>query len=114
MKSLRLFIADDHGLIREGLRVLLNAQAGMEVVGEANNGRDAYAAIDALRPDVVLMDVCMPQLDGIQVTKRIKRSSPLVRVLALSAYEGSSLVRQMLQEGASGYVLKGAVIEELV
>jgi DNA-binding NarL/FixJ family response regulator len=114
MKPARILIADDHAIIRDGLKVLLNAQPDLEVVGEASNGQDAFKLADELRPDVVVMDVSMPNGGGAQVTRRIRQSCPSVKVLALSAYEDEVYVRQLLSMGAVGYVLKRAVTDELV
>ena len=114
MNKLHIFIADDHMVVREGLKALVNAQPDMEVVGEADDGRAAWLRAKQLRPDVVLMDVSMPEMSGSQVTERLRHECPQVKVLALTVYEDASYLRQLLRAGASGYVLKRAVTEELV
>lgn len=114
MSSLRVFLADDHMVVREGLKSLVNAQPDMHVVGEAEDGEAAWRGAQEHRPDVVVMDVSMPGLSGAQATERLRRECPEVRVLALTVYEDRSYLRQMLDAGAAGYVLKRAVTEELV
>lgn len=114
MSSLRIFLADDHTVMREGLKSLVNAQADMEVIGEADNGRTALQKARELQPDVVIMDVSMPELNGIKVTEQLKRSCQKVKVLVLTAHDESGYLRQLLQVGASGYVLKKAAAEELI
>lgn len=114
MNTLRIFLADDHVVMREGLRSLVNAQADMNVVGEAGNGRAALLKARELQPDVVIMDVSMPDLNGIQVTERLKRVCQNITVLVLTAHDDSGYLRQLLEVGASGYVLKKAAAEELI
>jgi DNA-binding NarL/FixJ family response regulator len=99
--------------VREGLKVLVNAQADMEVVGEASNGKEALEKAGKLQPDVVLMDISMPELNGVQATERVKKSHPSVKVLALTVHEDEDHLRQLLKAGASGYVIKHAAAEEL-
>jgi DNA-binding NarL/FixJ family response regulator len=106
-------LADDHAMMRDGLKSLVNAQADMEVVGEAGDGRAALAKARELQPDVVVMDISMPELNGIQVTGRLKGCCQKSKVLVLTAYDNGYL-RQLLEAGASGYVLKRAAAEELV
>lgn len=114
MSKLRILIADDHHIIRDGLQGLINAEPDMEVVGAASGGEEAYEQVKALRPDVVIMDVSMPGGGGALATQRIKRESPEVKVIALTAHEDKGYIGQMLQVGASGYVLKLAAAEELI
>src|SRR5687768_3062535 len=114
MRVLRIVLADDHIVMREGLRSLINAQPDMEVVGEASDGRVALVKAREFRPDVVVMDVSMPELNGIQATEQLKRERPEVKVLALTAYDDSGYLRQLLEAGASGYVLKKVAAEELI
>ena len=114
MNTLRIFLADDHVVLREGLRSLVNAQADMNVVGEADNGRAALLKARKLQPDVIIMDVSMPDLNGIQVTERLKRDCQKITVLVLTAHDDSGYLRQALEVGASGYVLKKAAAEELI
>jgi DNA-binding NarL/FixJ family response regulator len=101
-------------IVREGLKSLVNAQPDMHVVGEADNGGEACRAACELLPDVVVMDVSMPDMSGAEATKRLRRECPQVKVLALTVFEDKSYLRQMLDAGASGYVLKRAVTDELV
>lgn len=114
MNTLRIFLADDHVVMREGLRSLVNAQQDMNVVGEADNGRAALQMARELQPDVIIMDVSMPDLNGIQVTERLKRVCQKIMVLVLTAHDDSGYLRQLLEVGASGYVLKKAAAEELI
>lgn len=114
MTNLRIFLADDHAIVREGLKALLNAQAGMEVVGEAADGPAALETATKLRPDVVVMDISMPGLSGAKVTAQLKQICPEIKVLALTVHEDKSYLRQLLEAGAAGYVLKRAAAEELV
>jgi DNA-binding NarL/FixJ family response regulator len=100
--------------MREGLRSLVNAQADMNVVGEADNGRTALLKARELQPDVIILDVSMPDLNGIQVTERLKRTCQKTTVLVLTAHDDSGYLRQLLGVGASGYVLKKAAAEELI
>lgn len=114
MADLRVFLADDHAVVREGLKALINAQAGMTVIGEAADGLDACERVPGLAPDVVVMDVTMPGLTGSQATERLRRECPQVKVLALTVHEDKSYIRQLLTAGAVGYVLKRAAAEELI
>jgi len=114
VSTLRILLADDHAMMREGLRSLVNAQADMEVVGEAGDGRAALLKARELQPDVVVMDISMPELNGIQATGRLKGCCRKAKVLALTAYDDGGYLRQLLEAGASGYVLKRAAAEELV
>lgn len=114
MEKIRLLLVDDHAVLRAGLRALLNAEADMEVVGEAENGQQAVNMVHALRPDVVLMDVTMPGMNGIEATRRIKAMASDVRVLALTMHDDASYLRDILKAGGSGYVLKEAAGDELL
>ena len=114
MSTLRIFLADDHVVLREGLRSLVNAQSDMIVVGEAGNGRAALQQVREIQPDVVIMDVSMPELNGIQVTERLKRAYEKIMVLILTAHDDSGYLRQLLEVGASGYVLKKAAADDLI
>jgi DNA-binding NarL/FixJ family response regulator len=109
----RIILADDHMAIREALRALIEEQADLEVVGEAENGRAAVRLAVERSPDVVLMDVSMPVMNGIEATRRITVKIPGVKVLGLSMHADEKLVREMLQVGASGYVLKDRADKEL-
>jgi DNA-binding NarL/FixJ family response regulator len=101
-------------VVREGLKSLVNAQADMHVVGEADNGDAAWRSACELVPDVVVLDVSMPLMNGAEATERLRRECPRVKVLALTVFEDKGYLRQMLDAGASGYVLKRAVTDELV
>lgn len=114
MDKLRIFLADDHAVLRDGLKALVNAQPDMEVVGEADNGRTAWQQAKELYPDVVVMDVSMPEMTGAQATKRLKQSCPDIKVLALTAYEDKGYLRHLLEAGASGFLLKRAATDELI
>ena len=114
MPKLRVFLADDHAIVREGLKALINGQAGMEVVGEAADGRTACARAKEIHPDVVVMDVSMPEMNGVQATRELRAQCPAVKVLALTVHEERSYLRDLIEAGASGYVLKRSAAEDLV
>lgn len=111
---IRILLADDHAVLRSGLRLLLNSQAGMTVVGEASNGREALSLAQALQPDIVLLDLTMPGLTGMEALPLIRRAAPTARVLILTMHDDESYLRQVLHLGASGYVLKKAADTELI
>jgi len=110
----KLLLVDDHEIVRSGLRMLFLAEPDMEIVGEAGSGAEALDAVDELAPDVVIMDVSMPGMTGIEATRRIKSSHPDVAVLALTMYESEQYFFEMLEAGASGYVPKRAAADDLV
>lgn len=112
--SIRVILADDHRIVRQGLRALLEKESDMEVVGEADNGQVAVKLARELKPDVIVMDITMPDLNGIEATRQILATNPEVKVLALSMHSDRRFVRRMLGAGASGYLLKGCASEELV
>jgi DNA-binding NarL/FixJ family response regulator len=111
-RTIRLVIADDHEVVREGLLVLLKKIEGIEIVGEAANGEELIRLANTLKPDVILTDVKMPKLNGIEVTKKIKEQWPHIGIVALSSFEEQSLVLDMLKAGAKGYLLKNASKQE--
>lgn len=111
-ERIRVLIADDHPLFRDGLRVMLEAAGGFEVVGEATTGEEAVALAAGLQPDVVLMDIAMPGVNGIEATRRIVAADPQARVLMLTMLEDDDSVFAALRAGARGYLLKGARQEE--
>lgn len=111
---MRLLLVDDHALVRAGLRMLLESQADMEIVGECENGRDAVRRALELKPDVILMDVTLPDIPGYDATRAIKKELPGVTVLALTMHESDEYFFEMLNAGASGYVPKKAAPTELV
>lgn len=109
----KIIIADDHRILREGLVALLRQQSDLEVVGEASDGRTAVELAKKLRPDLVIMDVTMPDLNGVEATRQIVSQAPGVKVLGLSMHADRRFVTRMLQAGASGYLLKDGAFEEL-
>lgn len=106
MNHTRVLIADDHEVVRKGLRSLLESEPGLEVVGEASNGREAVEAAVAAKPDVVVLDIGMPELNGLEATRRIVKAAPRTEVLILTVYESEEVIREVLRAGARGYVLK--------
>lgn len=113
MDTVRILLADDHKLVRAGIRSLLERLPGIEVVAEASDGREALRLIGEHRPQIVLMDIAMPELNGLEATRRVAKAFPDVSVIILSIYSDEEHVYQSLLAGASGYLLKGAAIEEL-
>jgi two-component system response regulator NreC len=107
-------IADDHTLVREGLRALLDGQGDFEVIGEASNGREAVERAIQMRPDVVLMDIGMPELDGLAATRRITKINPAIRILVLTVHETDDYFFRVLEAGAHGFLVKDAAATELV
>jgi DNA-binding NarL/FixJ family response regulator len=114
MKTLKILIADDHKMVREGLRLLIDSQPNMRVVGEAANGREVLVKARELNPDVVVMDLSMPELNGLQATEQLLLQAPATKVVALTANEDESYLRQLCKVGAAGYVLKRSAGDELV
>jgi DNA-binding NarL/FixJ family response regulator len=111
--SIRIILADDHKIVRDGLRSLIEKEDGMEVVAEADNGRTALRLAVKLSPDLVIMDIAMPGLNGVEATRQIIASAPQCKVIALSMHADMRYVMEMLKAGASGYVLKDSAFEEL-
>jgi len=111
---IKILLADDHALVRQGFRMILEAQPDMEIVGQASNGREAVELGEKLHPDVVVMDVAMPELNGIEATRRLAASTPRTRVLALSMHKDSMYVREILRAGARGYLLKDSGDADLI
>ncbi len=114
MNKIRVFLADDHLILREGIRSLLGKVPDIEVVGEAGNGREAVAKVEQVVPDVVLMDITMPGLNGLEATKQIKQKNLQVKVLILTMHETGQYLSGMLRAGASGYVVKTTATSELI
>jgi DNA-binding NarL/FixJ family response regulator len=112
--SIRVLLADDHRLVREGLAGLLRAEPDVDVIGQANDGAATVAMARALRPDVVIMDVQMPRLSGVDATQQILADDPRAKVIGLSGHDEPRLVAAMIDAGASGYVLKDSAFDELV
>jgi DNA-binding NarL/FixJ family response regulator len=113
-KKLRILLADDHDVVRRGVRGLLRVRRGWRVVGEAANGREAVEKTNKLKPDVAIMDVSMPDLDGLQAMRRIREVSPHTEVVVLTMHESEQMVRRVLDAGALGYVLKSDLSGDLV
>jgi len=112
--AIRILIADDHGVLRAGLRALLNTEPDLEVVGEATGGYQALVLAARLQPDVVLMDISMPDLDGLAVTRQLEKQQSHARVLLLTIHEDEALLREAIHAGAAGYIIKRAVESELI
>jgi DNA-binding NarL/FixJ family response regulator len=113
-KRLRILVADDHELVRRGIRGLLRAQRGWRIIGEATNGREAVEKTNKLKPDVAIVDISMPDLDGLQATRRIREAAPGTSVVVLTMHESDQMVRRVLDAGALGYVLKSDLAAHLV
>jgi two-component system, NarL family, response regulator NreC len=113
-QKIRILLADDHAVVRQGFKLILASQPDMEIVGEAGNGREAVALAEKLHPDVAVIDVAMPELNGIEATRRMGESAPRTRVLALSMHKDSVYVREILRAGARGYLLKDQVDSDLI
>ncbi len=111
---MRVLIADDHIIVREGLRALLQSQPDIEVVGEATNGEDTVAKTAELNPDIILMDITMPGMNGLEATRQIKQDNPKVKILILTMHEGDEYFFKILEAGASGYFVKGGSSSELI
>ncbi len=113
-KQVRVLIADDHDIVRAGIRMLLDAQPDMAVVGEASNGKEAVEMANTMQPDVVLMDISMPDVTGIEATREIKQTHSQIEIVGLTMHAEDRYFFQLLQAGASGYVVKGAAPHELL
>ncbi len=113
-RNIRILLADDHAVVRRGFRMILDSQPGMEVVAEARNGREAIELAQSVQPDVVVMDVSMPEINGIEGTRQITELCPRIRVLALSMHRDSVYVREILRAGARGYLVKDADDDALI
>ena len=113
MKKIKLLIVDDHTLVRDGIRALLELVANVEVIGEATNGKEALEKVNELSPDIVLMDLSMPVMSGLEATRRVHREHPEVKVLVLTQYDDSEYVIPVIEAGARGYVTKSVAFSEL-
>jgi len=111
--SIRILLADDHKIVRDGLRALIEKQSGMEVIAEAGDGRSTVQMVQELLPNVVIMDIAMPDMNGIEATRQITATAPNVKIVALSMHSNKRFVAEMLKAGASGYLLKDCAFEEL-
>lgn len=114
MKKIKLLVADDHKIFRQGIKKLLEEQNDLQIVGEAKDGREAVKKAQELKPDIILMDVAMADLNGLQATREIKKALPDTKVLMLTMHKNEEYVLQSFQAGASGYVLKEGAVEDLV
>ncbi len=114
MRKLRILLADDHKVVRDGLRLLIDGQPDMRVVGEAANGKEVLVQARELKPDVIVMDLSMPEMNGLQATERLRAEHPGLRVLALTAHEDEGYLSQLCRAGAAGYVLKRSAGDELI
>jgi two-component system response regulator NreC len=114
MSSTRILLADDHDVVRKGLRYILQRQDGIDVIGEAKNGREAVKMAEELRPDLVIMDIAMPLLSGIEATVQIAKSSPKTKVIILSMYSDETYLVRILTAGAKGYLLKDSTETDLI
>ena len=114
MKKIRVVLAEDHESVRQGLRLLLETKNDIEIVADAANGRVALERVKALNPDVAVLDLAMPEMNGLAATKAIKHAAPQVNVVALTRHADDAYVQELLSAGASGYVLKQSPIEELL
>lgn len=113
-RKTRILLADDHAVVRQGFARILQGEGDFEVVGEASDGREAVQKAVELKPDIVIMDVSMPELNGIEATRRLQKDHPRIRVLALSMHKDNVFVREILRAGAAGYLLKDAIDQELL
>ena len=110
----RIVIAEDHTILREGLRALLSSQESLEVVGEAGDGREAIRQVEELTPDLILMDLSMPKMNGVEAIREIKRRAPETKILALTVHKAEEFILEVLQSGADGYIPKDASANELM
>ena len=113
MSTIRVVLADDHPVVRAGIRTMLERIEGIEILGEANNGREALALVEQLQPQLLLTDIAMPELNGLELTARITQSHPLVRIIVLSMHATEEYVWQALRAGAAGYLLKDTDADEI-
>ncbi len=111
---IRVYIADDHQIVRRGIRQLLSTEAGIEVVGEASNGREAVAEVEKIKPDIVLMDLVMPVMDGIEAIRQIKAGHPSIQILVLTSFATDDKVFPAIKAGALGYLIKDTGPEDLI
>jgi len=114
MNKIKVFLAEDHPLVRKGIRSILDQEFNVEVIGEAENGREALTKIEQLLPDMVILDISMPILNGLEVTRQIKKRQPKIKIIILTMHTSEEYVFEIMQAGASGYVLKQSAPKELV
>ena len=113
-KTIKIFLADDHTIVREGLAKLLEGEANLQVVGEAENGREAVGKVEELKPDIVLMDIAMPMLNGIEATRQIRKICPETKIIILSMHSHERYISELFRLGASGYLLKSAAGTDII
>lgn len=106
MKDLRVYLVDDHTILREGLRLILSQASGVEIVGEQGDGRAAMEEIDQLKPDLVVLDISLPSLSGVEIARQIRKYHPAMKILVLSRHDNQEYVEQLLKYGVQGYILK--------
>jgi DNA-binding NarL/FixJ family response regulator len=111
---MKILIADDHGIVRQGMRALIDAEAEMQVIGEASDGQEVVQLARQLSPNVILMDIAMPNLNGVEATRLVLEENPNIRVIALSVHFDKCFVTEMLKAGASGYILKSCLFDEVL
>jgi DNA-binding NarL/FixJ family response regulator len=114
MSKIRVLLADDHAILRSGIRALLEDEPDIEVVGEAEDGHAVIRMVAELEPDVILIDIAMPRLNGLEATRRIMQANPQAKILILTMHENEEYVRQVFASGAMGYILKDAAVRELL
>ena len=114
MGKIKVLVADDHTILRQGIKALLDNQEGIEVIGEAKDGREALEIIEETLPDVILMDIAMPGLNGLEATRRIKKKFPRMKVLVLTMYTNEEYIFQILNAGANGYLVKETAFQDLI
>src|SRR6202171_4587370 len=114
VKPLRILIADDHDLLRRGVRALLESHAGWEICGEAKTGREAVAKAESLKPDILVLDISMPDLNGVEAARRIRKSSANTEILILSMHYSDQLIREIVDAGVRGYIVKSDSDRDLV
>ncbi len=114
MDRIRILVVDDHAIMRDGIRALLGLHGDIEVVGEASEGKEAVEKAQKLTPDVVIMDIAMPRMDGLEATRRIRKKNPKTKILVLTQHDNKEYILSIIKAGASGYILKRALGSELV
>jgi two-component system response regulator NreC len=114
MSKIKVLLVDDHTIVRQGIKALLDTQEGIEVVGEAEDGREAIEKAKQMAPNVIVIDITMPNLNGIEATRQIKKINPEIKVLVLTVHDNEEYIHRILQAGASGYLLKESAVSDLV
>jgi two-component system response regulator NreC len=114
MKKIRILLAEDHAMVREGLKLLIDSQPNMQVIGEAENGQAAVERSQQLMPDIVLMDVSLPEMNGLKATEKLRRECPHIKVVALTRHKDQGYLHEVMRAGAAGYVLKQNTAGELI